>query len=514
MMAEFKASLVHLALRHYLDHPSGNGYQVGDIVELNAHLAGTAAKLQQRYTSSARETLELLRGTTERVEHALKQEWEGFLKKEETEQQIDLQSLMPYVTGPSCDAPNPMNRSKAVLNKALLTDNVLERMRALRNSSKSTPPVRQSLHNNFSSDTTFEKLMTEMSSSGTRSDDMERALQTVEIFIRIRLWPNRSSGLPNFNLEIQVAQGSSLLKAYQTAASARYKKSPIRMSKMMLYSCTLLGWIDSLCVSWDRFGIVGQHRLFGVEPAELECLLLMDAYDSELLNELITYLKSRMDHKLKPSIADVSDTSLAFTYAKKAMFNYETQYQIEVEQLTNAKIAELDRAKKQHKELRERRERLGCECKRTWNEYRRKYKTITCSNCKLKNSLKRDMDRLEKSVKIYERRYPEDEMARFCVIFHSKLPEVLRHYRESCALMVDVCLSEATANSWEKLDSKPHRWSDETPFTYLMALGSSKKSFENTHHRECSILWSDTNFLVPQGKDVRMGIEVCYENNN
>lgn len=508
MMAEFKASLVRLALKHYLEHQNGDGYLFGDIVELNAHLARTAGKLQQ--FSLASKTLEKIRRTTEQVESALNLDWQGFLKKEETEQNINLQSLMPYVASPSCDAPNLMKQAKTALSQALVTDNVLESMRSSKTQQKTIPPDHQVYHSS-SSDATFDRLMKEINSSVTSPDDMERALQAVEIFIRIRLWPNRSSGLLTDSLEVQVAQGSSLLKAYHTAASIRYKNTAIRLSKMILYSHALLAWIDSLCVRWDELGIVGQHQLFGVDPAELKGLLLMNASDLDLLHELCDYLRIRMDSKLKPSIADVSASSLAFRYVihSGTMMNYEAQYQIEVEQFTKAKIAELDRVNEEYKNLGEKMDQLVsvvCQCKKEFDMYKGKYNTIPCSKC----SLKKQMLELEKSVSIYERRLPDDEVARLCVIFHSKLiPDVLRNYRESCAFLVDVCLSETTANSWDQLESKPFRWSSETPFTFQMALGSNTKPMAKTHYgKRISILQSKSDFLLPQRKNVLMGIKV------
>jgi len=72
MMAEFKASMVRLALKHHLDHPMGAGYQYGDIVELNAHLARTAEKLQQRHLLFAHETLEQLRSNRLTVSNDLR----------------------------------------------------------------------------------------------------------------------------------------------------------------------------------------------------------------------------------------------------------------------------------------------------------------------------------------------------------------------------------------------------------------------------------------------------------
>jgi len=441
MMAEFKASLVRLALKHYLEHPNGDGYQFGDIVELNAHLARTADKLQ--HFSSARETLKKIQSTTEEVEGALKLDREIFLKNEELDQHVNLQSLIPYVASPSCDAPNLMNRAKIVLSQALVTDNVLESMRLSKTTSKNKPPGRQVNHNS-SSDPTFDRLMKEIKSSETRPDDMERALQAVEIFIRTSLWPYRS-GLPTDSLETQIAKGSSLLKAYQTAALVRYKKTAIRLSKMILYSHALLAWIDSLCVHWDQLGIVGQHQLFCVDPAELEYLLLLDAFDLDLLRELCDYLRIRLDSKLKPSIADVSAYSLAFMYAthSETMLDHEAKYQIEVDQFTKAKIAELNRVNEEYKNLREKIDQLVCQCKKELIMYTGKYHTIPCTKC----CLEKELLKLEKSVSIYERRLPDDEVARLCVIFHSKLiPEVLRNYRESCALLMDVCLSETTTN--------------------------------------------------------------------
>ena len=192
LMAEFKASVVRFALKHYLEHPSGAGYQFGDLVELNAHLARTAAKLHQRHFSFARETLQLLQCSTEHVRAALAQKWDHVLKEEKAEQQIDLQSLMAYVSSSDVDLPNPMKQANTVISQALTTDNVLESMRSSRNPFKDTPPGHQVLHN-IPSDATFTNLRTEINCSGSRPEDMERALQAVEIFIRIRLWP-RSSG--------------------------------------------------------------------------------------------------------------------------------------------------------------------------------------------------------------------------------------------------------------------------------------------------------------------------------
>jgi len=196
----------------------------------------------------------------------------------------------------------------------------------------------------------------------------------------------------------------------------------------------------------------------------------------------------------------------------KAMLDYEEKYQVDVEQFTMNKLAELDRARTRYEALREKitREQLVCECEQTWNESRSSYDYFSCLRCRLKN----EMGVLEKSVRIYERRLPDDEVARRCVIFHSTLPEVLRHYRDICAFMVDVCLSEATANSWDQMNSEPHRWSLETPFSFLMALGSTTKSFVKTHYRNHSILHPDGDFVVPHGKNVVMGIQVCSKKDN
>jgi len=156
--------------------------------------------------------------------------------------------------------------------------------------------------------------------------------------------------------------------------------------------------------------------------------------------------------------------------------------------------------------LREKKDQLVCECKWTWNEYLRRSVKINCTWCGLNSQ----MDSLLTSVRIYERRLPDDEVARRCLNFHSNLPEVLRHYREICAFMVDVCLSESTVRSWDQMNSKPHQWSQETPFSFLMALGSTTKPFVNTQYGFCNILNPITSFIVPNGKNVLMGIKVCF----
>jgi len=80
---------------------------------------------------------------------------------------------------------------------------------------------------------------------------------------------------------------------------------------------------------------------------------------------------------------------------------------------------------------------------------------------------------------------------------------------------MDVCLSEKTANTWGELESKPLRWSKETPFTFLMALGSDKKPLTKTHYgKGISISQPESNFLLPQRKNVLMGIKVCFKKDN
>ena len=115
------------------------------------------------------------------------------------------------------------------------------------------------------------------------------------------------------------------------------------------------------------------------------------------------------------------------------------------------------------------------------------------------------MRALESSVCPYEKRLPDDQTLRNCIIFHHVIPDVLKIYRESCAFLIQ--LFAVGHNSWDSVRESVYQW-DETPFDQRIAIGSRTKPFLNTHYRNQSIFTSESNFILPQGKNVHLVLEL------
>ena len=98
------------------------------------------------------------------------------------------------------------------------------------------------------------------------------------------------------------------------------------------------------------------------------------------------------------------------------------------------------------------------------------------------------MQVLENSVVPYEKRLPEDDVLRSCVVFHHKIPKILQYYRDSCALLTGLFIENH--REWKPVKDSSYQW-PETPFNMRIAIGSTDKSFLNTHYKKPNILTED-----------------------
>ena len=474
----------------------------GELREMCAYLTKKASKLERSFPSRIqvlKETCE----TCESVDQVVTAEWNQYLKEEKLRNIIDIESLgrIDFAS----DTWNPLPTARDDLEEALRTDSVVESMRR-QNSAKSICMTDIHVHLEHLADYSSQmqsnpqpwvlKLIQDLqNSSKSSSEYLERSLQVTETFIRLHLWPHREQTY--LDVEKLLSVTHSLLITYQEHCAKRYQVDAVRLSKMILYCCVLVAWMDAVYIRWDPLQLLKNHRLFIVAHEQLQNLLLMDVADVSLLQELYHYISIRTTGSLKPGIMDVSSSGLAYTYASKdaSMLDYEQQYFLEDECLESNKEIELEETRTKYHELKSQVDRMECSC------IIRQNLPLLFQNCQRCLDRKR-LGVIEYSVSVYEKRLPENEVGRRLVIFHHLMPKHLVHLVESCAFLVSLCMTEDTG--FQKFNGYPYTWT-EIVYTRRIALGSQTKSFLNCHYgKNPSILTSSSNFIVPQGKNVNL----------
>ena len=492
-MARFQSSMVRRALA---EHQKIGLFDFGEMKELAAYLSRKIEKLQQNHPEAS-DAMDDLCQTCESVGKVLSDEWTQFLLQEKTSNHIDMEEIGRLSF--SSDTVNPFTTAKSALEAALKTNSVYEQMR-----SSSLPLLPPDVLSNISTSAIMAKdvpsfipqLIQLINRCDVKKDESESILQSTEYFIRTRLWPNRQTNYSN--VECLTESVYELLKAYQEKANARYAGEALRWGKMVLYSFTLVAWTDAVCIQWDPLRLVGQHRIFTADYKLLEKLLILESADLIVLEEVYEYLNERSSNSLKPGLEDISKFGLAYQYAMKdsRMISHNKEYLKEVERFSEEKLKELKTVKEKYEALRVRRGRLICDC-----EYNKHGYLIRCSKC----SLTSEMETLETSVTPYERRLPDDETPRNVIIFHHKIPEVLKNWRESCAFLINLFAVEH--DQFETVGGWVYQW-NETSFNQRFAIGSRTKPFLNTHYRKQSIHSYEGSFIVPQGKRVHLVLEL------
>jgi hypothetical protein len=494
-MLMFQSSFVRKLLQL---HQSGKCRRdFGELREMCAHLSKKAAKLQ-RFFPSCHETLKEAYDTCQSVDQVVTAEWTRYLQLEKLNNQIDIESLGRIDFS---DTWNPLTSARPALTEALRTDSVLESTRCRTDRYKSIPMIEVSVKQEHLGDDSLkfnprpwmEKLIADLAVGS--SDYLERALQVVETFIRLHLWPHLQSAYSD--VESLLAVSERLLLTYHQKCTQRYQGDAVRLSKMILHCCTLVAWMDAVCVRWDPLQFLGSHQLFIIDPIQLHDLLLMDAVDVQLLQKVSEYVTNRTARNLKPGFMDVSESGLANCYASQnsAMLSYEQRYFEEDRRLRREKEEELEDARRKYRQLQWEANSMTCTCYTdTWYDRGRCKSSGKCW-------YQKRMDEVEHSVSIYERRLPDDSVKRRSIIFHHLMPMELVHLMESCSFVVSICAVEM---GFPPFPGSPYTW-DEINYTRRIALGSNTKSFLNTHYgKKPSILTSDSNFIVPQGKNVQL----------
>ena len=471
LMARFQATMVLQAFR---EHQANGLYDFAEIKEMLSYLSRKVEKLQQHHPEAS-QAIDEVCVTCESVDKKLKDEWSQYLETQHTNSHINMKELEEMSF--SSDMSNPLTSARPTLEAALGTDTLLQRMRT---STQRPPLPAVPVHVTFSNvrtadpSTMFNQLIEAIEKSSAQKNvlELESALQSTEYFIRT-LWSNRDSC--HANVEAIVKAGYNLLKTYQKHSSERYAGEAIRSGKRIFYSFTLVASIDAVCVRWDPLKLLGQHQFWAVDRKELEELLKMDKPDLTLLEEIHDYCGKRTIG-LKPGFVDLSSAGFPYRYSLKdqSMIKYLNDYALEVERLRQEKLVELNTVRDKHEILRLQRDGLNCEC-------------VTFSTCQ-KCIYSAEMQVLENSVVPYEKRLPEDDVLRSCVVFHHKIPKILQYYRDSCALLIGLFIENH--REWKPVKDSSYQW-PETPFNMRIAIGSTDKSFLNTHYKKPNILTED-----------------------
>ena len=100
------------------------------------------------------------------------------------------------------------------------------------------------------------------------SDELESDLQSIEYFIRTRIWSKRHDSFAN--LESLLRSEYYLLIIYSKEADERSSGEALRWGKMVLYLFTIVAWMDAVCLRWDPHQLVGNHQIFTADYTLLE----------------------------------------------------------------------------------------------------------------------------------------------------------------------------------------------------------------------------------------------------
>jgi hypothetical protein len=252
-MARFQAAMIRRALEmHQLDKSC---YDFGEMREMAAYLARKSEKLHQHSQSEVSDAINDLRETCETIDKVLSAEWSLFLESERDKNKINIGEIgaLDFTS----DICNPFSNARPFLQSALGTDTLLSTMRSS-SQTPNLPNVASHLsitNNNPSEDQVLIAIETLIDRIKTKKAlELESTLQSAECFIR-HLWTQRDQLTRFDSIELMVENVYKFFVTYQSVAHSRYNGDAIRLGKWILYSFTLVAWMDHACVLWDPLEI-------------------------------------------------------------------------------------------------------------------------------------------------------------------------------------------------------------------------------------------------------------------
>lgn len=212
--------------------------------------------------------------------------------------------------------------------------------------------------------------------------------------------------------------------AYADFAENNYKECPLFISRMLLVRLKIIMVLDKKAI--DQHELLNEYKS-GINPDIINCLLLPQSKDMQIAYEIEQYFRRRNERSSFPSIIEedfIENGSFSVRFAENDLKNNERMKEIRKkilekdEKNVNNKMAEWNRLIKEVEERRN--EAISMKC-----DY-----TSQCKHCE-KN------EQAIRTIKPYERLWPEDNTEQLAILFELNIPEVIACLRDvSCRFLV------------------------------------------------------------------------------